>query len=53
MDKELFRTIIYENQEFIGNIPLIERTVSLEENGSYVFVGVRQAGKSYSTRTSR
>lgn len=47
MDKELFRSIISENQEYIGTIPLIERPVALEENGNYVFVGVRQAGKSY------
>lgn len=47
MDKELFRTIISENQEYIGNIQLVERPLDLEENGNYVFVGVRQAGKSY------
>lgn len=47
MDKELFRTIISENQEIIGEIELVERQISLEDNGSYVFVGVRQAGKSY------
>ena len=47
MDKELFRVIISENQEYIGNIPLIERPLDLEESGNYVFVGVRQAGKSY------
>lgn len=47
MDKELFRSIISENQDFIGNISLVERPLSLEENGNYVFVGVRQAGKSY------
>lgn len=47
MNKELFRAIISENQEFIGNIPLVERPLHLEESGNYVFVGVRQAGKSY------
>ncbi len=47
MEKELFRTIISENQEYIGNIPLVERPLELEEYGNYVFVGVRQAGKSY------
>lgn len=47
MDKELFRTIISENQEYIGNIQLVERPLDLEVNGNYVFVGVRQAGKSY------
>ena len=47
MDKEMFRTIISENQEYIGSIPLVERPLDLEEHGNYVFVGVRQAGKSY------
>lgn len=47
MDKELFRAIISENQEYIGKISLVERSFQLEENGNYVFVGVRQAGKSY------
>lgn len=47
MDKELFRAIISENQQFVGGIPLVERPLDLEENGNYVFVGVRQAGKSY------
>ena len=47
MDKELLRTIISENQEYIGSIPLVERPLDLEEYGNYVFVGVRQAGKSY------
>mgnify|MGYP004530196083 FL=1 len=44
---ELFRTIISENQEYIGDISLVERPLALEEHGNYVFVGVRQAGKSY------
>lgn len=47
MEKELFRAIISENQEYIGRISLVERSFQLEENGNYVFVGVRQAGKSY------
>lgn len=47
MDTELFRKIISESQEFIGEVPLVQRPLSLEENGNYVFVGVRQAGKSY------
>lgn len=47
MSIELFRAIISENQEYIGDIDLVKRPVALEENGNYVFVGVRQAGKSY------
>lgn len=29
MDKEMFRTIISENQEYIGSIPLAELSVPL------------------------
>lgn len=47
MDKEQIRTIISEGQEYIGEIELVRRNVRLEENGNYVFVGVRQSGKSY------
>ena len=47
MEKELFRAIIAENQEYIGRITLVQRPLDLEEYGNYVFVGVRQAGKSY------
>ena len=47
MEKDLFRAIISENQEYIDKILLVERSFRLEENGNYVFVGVRQAGKSY------
>ena len=47
MDKELVRNIIVENQQLIQSIELIERPFEFEDNGNYVFVGVRQAGKSY------
>lgn len=47
MERETIRKIIIENQEFIADIPLIERPFFFEKNGDYVFVGIRQAGKSY------
>lgn len=47
MEKEVLRRIIIEGQEYIADIPLIERPFSFEEKGNYVFVGIRQAGKSY------
>lgn len=47
MEKENLKSIIAENQEFIGDIELVNRNFSPEINGNYVFVGVRQAGKSY------
>jgi predicted AAA+ superfamily ATPase len=47
MERETIRKIIIEGQEFIGEVPLVERRFSFEESGNYVFVGIRQAGKSY------
>ena len=47
MDKELLRKVILEYQDVITQIQLVERPFVFEEQGNYVFVGVRQAGKSY------
>ena len=45
--KETFRTLIHEGQEDIRDVELYNRPFDFEENGRYVLVGVRQAGKSY------
>ena len=45
--KETFRTLIHEGQEEIRDVELYNRPFDFEENGRYVLVGVRQAGKSY------
>lgn len=47
MEKEVLRRIILEYQNVISQIRLVERSYKFEESGNYVFVGVRQAGKSY------
>lgn len=47
MKREIFRTIIAENQEIVMRIALNVRPFDFEPKGNYVFVGVRQAGKSY------
>ena len=47
MDKELIRNIIVENQQLVQSVELVERPFEFEDNGNYVFVGVRQAGKTY------
>lgn len=47
MEKDILCNIIRESQDFIPNISLYERPVNYETNGNYVFVGVRQSGKSY------
>jgi predicted AAA+ superfamily ATPase len=47
MERDIFRKIIVEGQELANSIELVERPFTFEANGNYVFVGVRQAGKSY------
>lgn len=47
MNKELIRNIIVENQQVIQSIELYKRPFEFEQKGCYVFVGIRQAGKSY------
>lgn len=38
MEKELFRTIIAESQEYIGRIHLVQRLLYLEEYGSTAYI---------------
>lgn len=47
IDKELIKNIISEGYEYIPQIDIVPRNATLEPAGNYVFVGVRQAGKSY------
>ena len=47
MEIELLKIIIRENRRVINRIEFIKRDIELEENFNYVFVGLRQAGKSY------
>ncbi len=47
MDKNIIQKIIIENQEIVEQVKLVERHFVFEPQGNYVFVGVRQAGKSY------
>jgi len=44
---ELLKKIIIDNQRIVNNISLMTRSITFEEKGNYVFVGIRQAGKSY------
>ena len=45
--KDIFKTLIKEGQELLESVELNERPFNFEENGRYVLVGIRQAGKSY------
>lgn len=47
MEKAVLCNIIRESQDFIPDIDLYERPVRYEKNANYVFVGIRQSGKSY------
>ena len=47
IDKELIKSIISEGYEYIPQVEIVSRNVTIEPAGNYVFVGVRQAGKSY------
>jgi hypothetical protein len=47
MEKEIICNIIREGQDIIPNIELYERPTDYEPSGNYVFVGIRQCGKSY------
>ena len=47
MDKVLIKNLIVENQEFVESVSVLPRTVTLERQGNYVFVGLRRSGKTY------
>ena len=47
MNIEILKAIIIEGQELLQEIDPFRRNFSLEDNARYVFVGIRQAGKSY------
>ena len=47
MKIDLFKKILIDNRRLISQIDFIERDIVLEDNLNYVFVGLRQAGKSY------
>ena len=47
MKIDLFKKILIDNRRLISQIDFIERDIVLEDNLNYVFVGLRQVGKSY------
>lgn len=47
MNKELLKAIIIEGQELLNELTVVDRAFEFEPNARYVFVGIRQAGKSY------
>ena len=47
MDKQIIKTIIGEKQQELKGLELLSRDNQFEENTSYVLLGIRRAGKSY------
>lgn len=47
MDKELLKTVLFDNQNEVQQCDVVERDFKFEEFGNYVFAGIRRAGKSY------
>lgn len=47
VSKEILRQCIRDKREEIEQAEIVERPFEFEENGNYVFVGVRHVGKSY------
>ena len=47
MNKQIVKTIIGEKQHEIGSLRLLHRGMEFEDNSSYVLIGIRRAGKSY------
>ena len=47
MFTEVLKSIIVQGQELLRELTLQPRRYTLEEHARYVFVGIRQAGKSY------
>ncbi len=47
MDKELLKSVLFDNQNEVMQCEVVERDFKFEEFGNYVFTGIRRAGKSY------
>jgi hypothetical protein len=43
----LLQRIVIENQEAVRKVELSEREFTLEDNGNYIFIGPRRAGKTF------
>ncbi|MCQ2975310.1 MAG: ATP-binding protein [Bacteroidales bacterium] len=47
INKNILRQCIVDKREEVENVDVIERQFEFEDNGNYVFVGVRHVGKSF------
>lgn len=46
MNHTILKSVIYDQHEFIRDFQIVPRNYEFEENGNYVLVGLRRAGKS-------
>ena len=47
MDKQLIKSVIVEKQQQISQVELLQRGGIFDAKSSYVLIGIRRAGKSY------
>ena len=47
MEIELLKRVIVSNRQLVADIPVLNRSYSLDAAMNYVFTGVRQSGKTY------
>ena len=47
MDKQLIKSVIVEKQQQISQVELLQRDEVFDAKSSYVLIGIRRAGKSY------
>ena len=47
MDKQLIKSVIVEKQQQISQVELLQRSEVFDAKSSYVLIGIRRAGKSY------
>ena len=47
MDKQIFKTVMLDNQNAVQRYEVFKRNFHFEDFGNYVLVGIRRAGKSF------
>ncbi|MBQ4496408.1 MAG: ATP-binding protein [Spirochaetaceae bacterium] len=47
ISKDKKKEVILENQKFSQSVSLIRRSINIQQNFNYIFVGLRRAGKSF------
>jgi len=45
--KDIIKQVIIQNQDRLRSLKIVPRAMDIEQNGNYVFVGLRRIGKTY------